>query len=651
MWKQTKPTYDEYYTAEVSEQEASAHAKAWEKYRGKVSMSTGTSGYFDHYSQQIYTLVPLNRDSVTEVVLPQIANKQGENEPKLTQEVTPVSEAAMWWWKYSWQNGKLVMVKAKGGLVDVATYYITIAKEIQEIEAGRVKNKYSITVTTRDRSFPYMVEQKNLYKLNSLLKVEHPECYIFPGYDDDFKTYIWLQVNDFLQLSGLTVPYKVYNLFGWYDDGGTLRFMHAGLKCSDFEVKGKLSLKRDLYKATAFYNSFCLTAPPQVTLILLLYALHAYMAGVYQRCCTDEGCRSVMYLAGVTGSGKTSLVKVLTAWTKKARLSTELRFDDTLASLQEHLVNNRDIVTLVDDFYPKATKVAKAEFQRKAEEITRIIGDGRVKGKMGADRKLIADRDYRGGIIATGEYVDLGTYSSYLRCFILNINKGDVKFDRLTVLQQSPELAEAFFSEWIYWLEENQQSLLGRLPTRQMTNLKIVSSCLQSEYARLSVSVAALMSTADCFSDFAKAIGIEFDINAAREIVLRQSQQMYNTVKVASPEQVAIDAIVEAVENGGLEILSSKDEFKQNPSADGYYEDGYKYWIVTTKVREVIKRYAESNNYSVEFTPALRKVLYQKGYLDSPNETKFSQSIPGKASRPRGYTFIIKEEENNYDQN
>ena len=84
MWKQTKPTYDEYYTAEVSEQEASAHAKAWEKYRGKVSMSTGTSGYFDHYSQQIYTLVPLNRDSVTEVVLPQIANKQGENEPKLT---------------------------------------------------------------------------------------------------------------------------------------------------------------------------------------------------------------------------------------------------------------------------------------------------------------------------------------------------------------------------------------------------------------------------------------------------------------------------------------------------------------------------------------------------------------------------------------
>lgn len=270
---------------------------------------------------------------------------------------------------------------------------------------------------------------------------------------------------------------------------------------------------------------------------------------------------------------------------------------------------------------------------------------------MGADRKLIADRDYRGGIIATGEYVDLGTYSSYLRCFILNINKGDVKFDRLTVLQQSPELAEAFFSEWIYWLEENQQSLLGRLPTRQMTNLKIVSSCLQSEYARLSVSVAALMSTADCFSDFAKAIGIEFDINAAREIVLRQSQQMYNTVKVASPEQVAIDAIVEAVENGGLEILSSKDEFKQNPSADGYYEDGYKYWIVTTKVREVIKRYAESNNYSVEFTPALRKVLYQKGYLDSPNETKFSQSIPGKASRPRGYTFIIKEEENNYDQN
>ena len=644
MLKLSEPTYIEYETAEVSEQEAVSRAKAWDKYRGKTPRSACRSEYFDRYAQQIYIQVPLNRDSVTEVVIPQIATKQGENEPKLTQEVTPVSEAAMWWEKYLWQNGKLVMLNAKGGLVDVATYYITIAKQIQEIEAGRVKNKYSITVTTRDSSFTYVVEQKSLYKLSSLLTVDYPECYIFPGHDDDFKTYIWLRVQDFIGMME-NMPYKIYNLFGWYDDKGTLRFMHAGLKNSNFEVKGSLTLKQDLSKAASFYNIFCLMAPPQVTLMLLLYALYAYMAGLYQQCCTDEGCRSVMYLAGMTGSGKTSLVKVLTTWTKKAGLSTELRFDDTLASLQENLVNNRDVVTLVDDFYPKATKAAKAEFQRKAEEITRIIGDGRVKGKMGADRKLMADRDYRGGIIATGEYVDLGTHSSYLRCFILNLNKGDVKFDRLTALQQSPELAQAFFSEWIYWLEENQQRLFKKLPVCQMENLKTASGYLQSEYARLLVSIAALMSTADCFSEFAKARDIKFDVSLAKQVVLTQARQMCAVAEVMAPEHVAMNAIVEAIENGGLRILLSKEEFKQNPVADGYYEGGDKYWIVTTKVRDVVKRYAESNNYSVDFTPALREILSNNGFMTGPAETRFSQTIPGRATRPRGYTFIIQEEE------
>ena len=650
MWKQTKPTYTEYHTEEVSEQEAAAHANVWEKFRKKALMSTGKTRYFDHYEQQLYVYARFNTNDVTKVVSPKLANEPNEMQPMLSQNIAPVSDAtALRYGKFLWQDGNLVMINIKDVPENIATYYITIEKEIEEIEVCGVKNKYSITITTCNGNFTYLVEQKNLYKLNSLLLAEHPECYVLSKHDDDFKTYIWLQFQDFLRYRK-SVPYKIYNQFGWFNVDGTLRFMHAGLKCSDFEVRGSLTLKRDLAKALAFYNCFCQVAPRRVTLILLLYSLYSYMAGLYQRCCADEGCRSVMYLAGTTGSGKTSIVKVLTDWLKKAGLSTELRFDDTLASLQENLLKNRDIVTLVDDFYPKAAKAAKLEFQRKAEEIARIIGDGRIKGKMGADRKLLPDRDYRGGIIATGEYVDLGTHSSYLRCFIVNIAKGDILFEQLTSLQQSPELTQAFFSEWIYWLEENQQSLLGKLPMRQMTNLKIVSSCLQSEYARLSVSVAALMSTADCFSDFAKAIGIEFDINAAREIVLRQAQQMYNTVKVASPEQVAMDAIVEAVENGSLNILTSKEAFRQNPNADGYYEENDKYWIITTRVREVIKRFAESNNYSVEFTPALREDLYLKGFLVSPNEKKFTQTISGRPSRPRGFEFIIREE-NNYGKN
>lgn len=644
MLRLTKLPARELDRKQASDEEALEQAKGWDKYHKDTMPTKGTSGCFDQYAQQLFVQVPKNQESLTAVTIPKLSDRQDKIPPTLIQNA--ISDSELWQEQFCCRNGTLLMPNAKGEVVPVANFTLAIEGYLQEIESRGIKNEYKLKITTRNRSFTCIVEKKDLYKLSRLLVAEHPDCYVFPGREEDFKTYIWLQVEEFTR-HGEPVPYKIYNQLGWVNIDGTWRFLHAGLKNLDFEVRGNLTLRPDLRNSVTFYSSFCLTAPPRVTLMLLLYAVYAYMAGLYQKWCADEGCRSVMYLAGRTGSGKTSLVKILTTWLKDAGLSIELRFDDTLASLQENLVSNRDIVTLVDDFYPKATKAAKAEFQRKAEEITRIIGDGRVKGKMGVDRKLMPDRDYCGGIIATGEYVDLGTHSSYLRCFILNLSKGDVKFDRLAILQQSPELAQAFFSTWIDWLEKNQMVLRNKLPAWQRANVNTVNSAFLNEYARLTVSIAALMTTADCFSEFAKAIGIEFEVNAAKKIVLEQAQHMYETVKVVAPEQVAMEAIIEAIESGDLDILESKEAFRKNPKADGYCEDGDKYWVVTTKVREVVKRYAESNNYSVEFTPMLREALFEKGFMVSKEEKKFSLAIPGKPSRPRGYTFIIREEDKN----
>ena len=646
MWKITNPVYEKFTTAEVSETEAKAQANAWEKYRNKSHLFLQKpSGVFEEYTPQLFVQAVFNKTDETEFVFPNISDWNTGNSTEVRRNVEFATSIA-YRGEVFWRDGLLMKINSKGEFINIATYYITLERKVQEIGPHGSVDKYEVIITNASQELSYLIDVKNYYKLGSLLAAEYPELFVFPGHDEDFKTYSWIRVKEFCA-NAHTRSYKIFNLLGWYDSGRTLQFMHAGLKTSAFEVKGTLKLVPDRQKGAAFYNSFSMVAPPQVALMLLLYALYAYMAGMYQRCCADEGCRSVMYLAGMTGSGKTSLVKVLTAWLKKAGLSVELRFDDTLASLQENLVNNRDVLTLVDDFYPKAAKSAKTDFQQKAEEITRIIGDGLIKGKMGANRKLMGDRVYRGGIIATGEYVDLGTHSSYLRCFILNISKGDVNFDRLSVLQQSPELAQAFFSEWIYWLEKTQQILFEKMPVWQRVNLNTVRDSLQSEYVRLSVSIATLMTTADCFSEFAQALGITFDVNLAKEIVLMQAQQMSAIAKVMAPEQVAMAAIIEAIENGNLKILPSKEGFKKNPTADGYCEGGHKYWIITTKVRDIIKRYSESNNYSVEFTPTLRETLSNKGFMASPVETKFSQTIPGRTNRPRGYMFNIKEENKN----
>ena len=54
--------------------------------------------------------------------------------------------------------------------------------------------------------------------------------------------------------------------------------------------------------------------------------------------------------------------------------------------VKQQPIEKKDALIILDPprsgMHPKAAKAAKLEFQRKAEEITRIIGDGRIKGKM-----------------------------------------------------------------------------------------------------------------------------------------------------------------------------------------------------------------------------------------------------------------------------
>lgn len=69
-----------------------------------------------------------------------------------------------------------------------------------------------------------------------------------------------------------------------------------------------------------------------------------------------------------------------------------------------------------------------------------------IKGKMGANRKPLPDRKYRGGVIATGEFIDLNTHSSYLRCWIVNLGANSINFSyELSTLQRNSNLARAFF--------------------------------------------------------------------------------------------------------------------------------------------------------------------------------------------------------------
>ena len=638
MLKISEPKYIMCTRTSLSPEETTANKAALQQLREQMVLPEQASGHFDQYAQQLLIAAPLKRNAETVVTYPVPTNHQFSNLPIPAPHKTVALNDEFAQSKFIWQNGFLLVPNKNGTYEEVATYFINFTKKFQEIDALGSVDKYELIVTTSAESFTYVIERENLYKLENNLAKENSLCFIFHGKDEVFKTYIYEQVKTFSSTQPKDI-YKIYHQIGWVVIDGKFNFLHAGHKDCNHEVRNNLKLCPDYRKADEFYNIFCRTAPAEIVLPLLMYALYAYMAGLYENACHDGGCRSILYIAGETGSGKTSLTKVLISWLSIMGFNVDMRFDDTTAIIEEKIANNSDLLTLVDDFYPKP---GQSDFQKKADEIARIIGDGRIKDKCGPDRKPLPKRTFRGGIIATGEYFNLCTLSSYLRSLVLNVSKGTINFGYITELQKSPDLVQAFFSSWIDWLERNQDCILRNLPQIQEVNTATVRTNIKLEYERLTISIAALLSVADIFNSFADSVNIAFDSVAAREAILRLGREMKFVAATMAPEQVAIDAITEGIENGGFNIAVSKSAFITSKEADGYNVDDGSYWIITTKVNNLVEGYAARKNYSIKFGSELRKKLVSMGFMQEAEGKRFTQDRQVSPRRPRGYLIILR---------
>ena len=60
----------------------------------------------------------------------------------------------------------------------------------------------------------------------------------------------------------------------------------------------------------------------------------------------------------------------------------------------------------------------------------------------------------------TGESIDIQNQSSLTRCIIVSLTETDIRKDKnLSKLSNSPKIVNSFITEWINWLEDNQDTL------------------------------------------------------------------------------------------------------------------------------------------------------------------------------------------------
>lgn len=528
--------------------------------------------------------------------------------------------------EYSWNGCYLSYYDAeKEETVKLSNFAVSIVEVRTNVKETGDERWLKLQIVTRRGSFLMELPYAKYVNLKEILGEQHPECAVYQT-AHAFRQYLhWVADNE-LEAAKEVI---VYHKHGWTDVAGKQLYLHGNMP----NVISAVTLEPDSQKAAQFLQLYGgLIRDDESRDVLLLYCLHAYVAGLFEQL-GGIGCRSVLCITAPTGSYKTAVATVLAS---ALNPNPVLRFDDTEASIEENLLAAKDLLILQDDFYPHGDKSAVAAFKRKAMKVARIIGDGRAPAKMGQDRKPLGNRNYHGGVLLTGEILDLTSHSSYLRSLCVRWEKSFINTDILTLLQRDRTLAKAFFSSWITYVQENV-NILRRLIEDPL--------CNYGGAARMESSFKALGIIAELFSDFANSIGHHVDYAVMINHVLAAIRTTESMANDFSPAEVAIRALMEAIENGPLVIVADKETFMQ-AAADGYYEGDGTVYLIGSRADDIVSRYAASHGCVTSFDANVKAELAERGFLKKTGSAftvKFTKNRKVSPMRPQMLEINIKE--------
>lgn len=530
----------------------------------------------------------------------------------------------------------------------IANFTVELLSEVIHMADEELKkNLLELRVTMDDyvnkrSSIEMVIPLEDYKKLPSKLSTNHPQCIIYnmPAFNEHLSN----MYKCFHEMNIGKEKYT-YGFGGWIKGPDTrLHFLDSSME----NVKSEIYLKWDYDQANKFLKLYLKTSPEKgKLLVLLLFILWAGLAKFFEELhLSNKGLRALAYVSAPTGTGKTTLVSCMTRAVLREGAKPCLRFEDTEASMEESLVAKRDIPTLVDDFFAQADKNREGTYRQKASALTRIAGDSLIKSKMGPDRKPLPNRKYRGTIVATGEYLDLNTLSSNLRCWHLDFPAGSIRLDaNMAELSENISITRAYLTGWIRYLEDNQEAILQELPKLlSIKENKSKSNLDAGDFNRLGAFSSALMVVGHIFYEYNSRFACcGFTQDEIDKLIIQQAEEQMRQLKTQSPEEVWIRGVKEAVESGTLNIAKNEEVFV-NQQCDGYFMDGY-VCCISSHADAAVTRYATSCGVGMKVTPHIKQKLVEKGYLQSfaSGETTFKYTKQRTVAplRPRLYKIKI----------
>ncbi len=318
-------------------------------------------------------------------------------------------------------------------------------------------------------------------------------------------------------LSGEVPVRRAYAHTGWRTVEGQRLFLHAGgaIGADGHHAEVEVHLPGNLGRVdlppppqgdtlrTAVAASFGLLSmgPLEITAPLLgatyLAPLREFLG--------DDRYDLLPWMVGDSGSFKSEDATLGQAhYGAFTRQTLPANFLGTANSLEGLLFRAKDILIVVDDYYPENDRARAQAMAAVASRLARSVGNNAGRGRMRADTTLRPDMPPRGLALATGELLPEG-YSSAARLFQIPVLKGSVTVESLSAAQHQSKLYPAAMAGYLQWLAQHADEMGASL---SLSFREYRSVARGNGHAREPGQVAHLFLGLDTFLRFATEVGV-----------------------------------------------------------------------------------------------------------------------------------------------
>ena len=269
-----------------------------------------------------------------------------------------------------------------------------------------------------------------------------------------------------IQLLGqMAVRDEVVAEIGWCNGN----FLHAGGSIGPDEIKieapesvAKYELPKEVKnprKAIMFSLAALDVASHHLTYSLLALMFLAPIMRFFEEQAKITA-KFVLWVCGDSGLQKTTIVSLfLCHFGKFSDGVAPASFDATPNGLERTLYDGKDVVTLIDDYFPSAAGSEGERMTKVAQRVLRSVGDRRGKPRMQSNLKQSPSFPPRGQVVVTAEDLPPAGKSTYARFLCINVESKDRDKAKLAEAMKHPLALARSMRAYIEYILDQQDTI------------------------------------------------------------------------------------------------------------------------------------------------------------------------------------------------